>query len=118
MHLGLFILGTGHHVAGWRLPDAEAGAENFPLITRITQAAERAKFDLVFFADAFNTGPKAHPSVMVRLEPLTLLAALAAQATHIGLAATASTTYSDPYNLARAFASITTSAVAGRRGMW
>ena len=35
MHLGLFILGTGHHVAGWRLPDAEAGAENFPLITRM-----------------------------------------------------------------------------------
>ncbi len=116
MHLGLFILGTGHHVAGWRLPDAEAGAENFPLITRITQAAERAKFDLVFFADALNTGPKAHPSVMVRLEPLTLLAALAAQTTHIGLAATASTTYSDPYNLARAFASI--DHISGGRAAW
>jgi FMN-dependent oxidoreductase (nitrilotriacetate monooxygenase family) len=116
IHLGLFILGTGHHVAGWRLPDAEAGAENFPLITRITQTAERAKFDLVFFADALNTGPKAHPSVMVRLEPLTLLAALAAQTTHIGLAATASTTYSDPYNLARAFASI--DHISGGRAAW
>lgn len=64
MHLGLFILGTGHHVAGWRLQDAEAGAENFPLIERITKTAERAKFDLVFFADALNTGTNVHPSVM------------------------------------------------------
>jgi FMN-dependent oxidoreductase (nitrilotriacetate monooxygenase family) len=106
MHLGVFILGTGHHVAGWRLQGAEAGAENFDLIERIAKTAERAKFDLVFFADALNTGPKVHPSVMVRLEPLTLLAALAVKTTHIGLAATASSTYSDPYNLARAFASI------------
>jgi FMN-dependent oxidoreductase (nitrilotriacetate monooxygenase family) len=116
MHLGLFILGTGHHVAGWRLPQAQAGAENFPLIARIAQTAERAKFDLVFFADALNTGPNAHPSVMVRLEPLTLLAALAACTSHVGLAATASTTYSDPYNLARAFASI--DHLSGGRAAW
>jgi alkanesulfonate monooxygenase SsuD/methylene tetrahydromethanopterin reductase-like flavin-dependent oxidoreductase (luciferase family) len=116
MHLGLFILGTGHHVAGWRLEDAEAGAENFPLIERIAQTAERAKFDLVFFADALNTGPKVHPSVMVRFEPLTLLAALAMRTSRIGLAATASTTYSDPYNLARAFASI--DHLSGGRAGW
>jgi len=116
MHLGLFILGTGHHVAGWRLEDAEAGAENFPLIERTAQTAERAKFDLVFFADALNTGPKVHPSVMVRFEPLTLLAALAMRTSRIGLAATASTTYSDPYNLARAFASI--DHLSGGRAGW
>jgi N-acetyl-S-(2-succino)cysteine monooxygenase len=116
MHLGLFILGTGHHVAGWRLEDAQAGAENFPLIERIAQTAERAKFDLVFFADALNTGPKVHPSVMVRLEPLTLLAALAMRTSRIGLAATASSTYSDPYNLARAFASI--DHLSGGRAGW
>ena len=52
MHLGLFVLGTGHHVAGWRVEGAEAGAENFALIERIALSAERAKFDLVFFADA------------------------------------------------------------------
>ena len=106
MHLGLFVLGTGHHVAAWRLEDAEAGAEDFQFIERLARTAERAKFDLVFFADALNTGPNVHPSVMVRLEPLTLLAALAVRTSHIGLAATASNTYSDPYNLARAFASI------------
>ncbi|HTQ84411.1 MAG TPA: LLM class flavin-dependent oxidoreductase [Pseudolabrys sp.] len=116
MHLGVFILGTGHHVAGWRVDGAEAGAENVSLIVRIAQTAERAKFDLVFFADALNTGPKVHPSVMVRLEPLTLLAALAMKTTHIGLAATASTTYSDPYNLARAFASI--DHLSGGRAGW
>ena len=116
MHLGLFILGSGHHVAGWRLQDAEAGAENFPLIERITQTAERAKFDLVFFADALNTGINVHPSVMVRLEPLTLLAALAVCTSRIGLAATASTTYSEPYNLARAFASI--DHLSGGRAAW
>jgi N-acetyl-S-(2-succino)cysteine monooxygenase len=116
MHLGLFVLGTGHHVAGWRVEGAEAGAENLALIERIAQTAERARFDLLFFADALNTGPKVHPSVLVRLEPLTLLAALATKTTHIGLAATASTTYSDPYNLARAFASI--DHISGGRAGW
>jgi N-acetyl-S-(2-succino)cysteine monooxygenase len=116
MHLGVFILGSGHHVAGWRLEGAQAGAENFQLIERIAQTAERAKFDLVFFADALNTGPKVHPSVLVRLEPLTLLAALAMRTSYIGLAATASSTYSDPYNLARAFASI--DHLSGGRAAW
>ena len=106
MHLGIFVLGAGHHVAGWRLPDARAGSENLPLLIEIAKTAERAKFDLVFLADAVNTGPKMHPSMMVRLEPLTLLSALAMVTSHIGLAATASTTYSDPYNLARAFGSV------------
>ena len=106
MHLGVYVMGTGHHVAGWRLPEAQAGAENFPLLLQIAQTAERGKFDLFFLADALNTGPTLHPSILVRLEPLTLLAALAACTSRIGLAATASTTYSEPYNLARAFASI------------
>src|ERR1700760_2766201 len=116
MHLGVFTLGTGHHVAGWRLKEAQAGAENFELIEQIAQTAERGKFDLIFFADALNTGPKVHPSVMVRLEPLTLLAALAMRTSRIGLAATASSTYSDPYNLARMFASI--DHLSGGRAAW
>jgi FMN-dependent oxidoreductase (nitrilotriacetate monooxygenase family) len=116
MHLGVFTLGTGHHVAGWRLKEAQAGAENFQLIEQIAQTAERGKFDLIFFADALNTGPKVHPSVMVRLEPLTLLAALAMRTSRIGLAATASSTYSDPYNLARMFASI--DHLSGGRAAW
>lgn len=116
MHLGVYVMGTGHHVAGWRLPEAQAGAENFPLLMQLAQTAERGKFDLFFLADALNTGPTLHPSILVRLEPLTLLAALAVGTSRIGLAATASTTYSEPYNLARAFASI--DHISGGRAGW
>ncbi len=106
MHMGAFVLGAGHHIAGWRLPGAQAGAENFELLKHIAQTAERGKFDLFFLADALNTSPTMHPSMVVRLEPLTLLSALAMCTKNIGLAATASTTYSHPYNLARMISSL------------
>ncbi|WP_431281493.1 LLM class flavin-dependent oxidoreductase [Humitalea sp. 24SJ18S-53] len=116
MHLGVFILGSGHHVAGWRMPGAQAGAENLPLLQHIARTAERGKFDLVFFADALNTAAGMHPSVLVRLEPITLLTALAMCTTHVGLAATASTTYTEPYNLARLFGSL--DHISGGRAGW
>ena len=116
MHLGLVVLGTGGHVAGWRMPGAEFGSENLPLLQRIAATAERGKLDFLFFADAVNTGIDAHPGMMVRLEPLTLLAALAMTTSHIGLGATVSTTYSEPYNVARAFASI--DHMSGGRAAW
>jgi FMN-dependent oxidoreductase (nitrilotriacetate monooxygenase family) len=82
----------------------------------IAQTAERGKFDMVFFADALSTGPTHHPSTVVRLEPLTLLSALAMKTTHIGLAATATTTYAEPYNLARLFGSL--DHISGGRAAW
>ena len=106
MHLGMILLGAGGHVAGWRMPDAEFGLRKFPAPETIAATAERGKFDFVFLADALNTGLDAHPGMMVRLEPLTLLAALSQHTTHIGLGATVSTTYSEPYNVARMLASI------------
>lgn len=106
MHLGLFLQGAGHHVSGWRHPEAEAGSENFDLLRRVTQMAEAAKFDMVFLADGLTSGVDAHPSMIARFEPLTLLSALAMVTDKIGLAATASTTYGEPYHVARAFASI------------
>lgn len=106
MHLGLFLQGAGHHVSGWRHPDAEAGSENFDLLRRVAKEAEDAKFDMVFLADGLTSGVDAHPSMVARFEPLTLLSALAMVTTKIGLAATASTTYGEPYHTARAFASI------------
>ncbi|MBB3212779.1 FMN-dependent oxidoreductase (nitrilotriacetate monooxygenase family) [Herbaspirillum sp. Sphag1AN] len=106
MHLGLFLQGAGHHVAGWRHPDADSGSENLALLQRAAQTAERAKFDMVFLADGLTSGADAHPSFAVRIEPLCLLSALAMGTTHIGLAATASTTYSEPFHIARAFASL------------
>lgn len=106
MHLGLFLQGAGHHVSGWRHPQAEAGSENFDLLRRVTQMAEAAKFDMVFLADGLTSGVDAHPSTIARFEPLTLLAALALVTDKIGLAATSSTTYGEPYHTARAFSSI------------
>ncbi len=106
MHLGVFVQATGHHVSAWRLPDAEGGGENLDLLQRIAATAERGKFDLLFMADGLTTGPDAHPSTVVRLEPLTLLAALAVGTSRVGLAATASTTYAEPFGIARLFASL------------
>lgn len=106
MHLGTIVGAAGHHVAGWRMPDAEYGSENLDLITRIVKTWEDAKFDLIFFADAVNTGLDAHPTHMLRLEPLTLLGALCTTTSRIGIVATVSTTYSEPYNVARMLASI------------
>ena len=106
MHLGLFLQGAGHHVSGWRHPDAESGSENFDLLRRVAKEAEDAKFDMIFLADGLTSGVDAHPSMVARFEPLTLLSALAMVTDKIGLAATASTTYGEPYHTARAFASI------------
>ena len=116
MHLGVFVQAAGHHVSGWRLPDAEAGGENLDLIQRIASTAERGKFDLFFLADGLTTGADAHPSTLVRIEPLSLLAALAMTTRHIGLAATASTTYGEPYHTARVFASL--DHLSGGRAAW
>lgn len=106
MRLGLFIQAAGHHASGWRYPGAQSGSENFALVKQLTLAAERAKLDMVFFGDKLVTGPKEHPSMIVRFEPLTLLGALASITERIGLAATASTTYGEPYTIARQFGTL------------
>jgi N-acetyl-S-(2-succino)cysteine monooxygenase len=116
MHLGSVLLGTGSHTGGWRMPDAQFGSQNFDLIRHVCKVMEDAKFDFVFFADAVNTGLDAHPGMMVRFEPLTLLSHLAAYTSRLGLVATASTTYSQPYNVARAFATI--DHISGGRAGW
>ena len=106
MHLGLFLLGTGSHIAGWRIPGATRTFQNIGAIQRTARQAEAACFDLIFMGDNLYADPAAHPSYTLRLEPLTTLAAIAATTTHIGLGATVATTYSDPFTTARAFASL------------
>src|ERR1044071_6681465 len=106
IHLGLFMHSAGHHVAGWRYPGAEFGSENLAHMQRIVATAERAKFDMVFLADGLTSGADAHPSMVARFEPLTALAALAMSTSRIGLAATASTTYGEPFHTARVFATL------------
>ncbi|GEP62066.1 monooxygenase [Reyranella soli] len=106
MHLGLFILGTGSHVAGWRHPGAMTSFQDFNQVQEIARIAERGRFDLIFMGDNLYADPGAHPSYTVRLEPMTMLAALAAGTSRIGLGATVSTTYNDPWSVARVFASL------------
>ncbi|MDF0546007.1 LLM class flavin-dependent oxidoreductase [Sphingobium sp. H39-3-25] len=106
MHIGQLMSGTGSHVGGWRMPDAQFGSENLGLIRHMVDLAEKAKLDFVFFADGLNTGLDAHAGFMLRFEPLSLLGALAVTTSHIGLVATVSTSFSQPYNLARALSTI------------
>jgi FMN-dependent oxidoreductase (nitrilotriacetate monooxygenase family) len=117
MRLGLFVQTPGHHVAGWRHPDAATdGWPNLGLMQRIAATAERARFDMFFLGDGFATGYNEHPSTIGKFEPLTLLSALAMGTRHLGLAATASTTYAEPYHVARGFASL--DHLSGGRAGW
>ncbi|WP_296261335.1 MULTISPECIES: LLM class flavin-dependent oxidoreductase [unclassified Pseudomonas] len=106
MRLGLFIQAAGHHASGWRYPGAQSGSENFALIKKLTLAAEQACLDMVFLGDKLVTSAQEHPSMIVRFEPLTLLGSLASITEKIGLAATASTTYGEPYSVARQFGTL------------
>ena len=116
MNLGLFLLGTGSHTAGWRYPGALDSFQDFRAIQKIGETAERGRFDLIFMGDNLNADLTAHPSYTLRLEPLTMLAALSTSTRHIGLGATVSTTYSDPFSVARMFASL--DHISGGRAAW
>ena len=116
MRLGVFVQTPGHHVAGWRHPDAVSGGPDLALMKHIAATAERGKFDMFFLGDGFATGYDEHPSTIGKFEPLTLLSALAMTTTRLGLAATGSTTYAEPYQLARSFASL--DHLSGGRAGW
>ena len=116
MRLGVFVQVPGHHVAGWRHRDAVSGGLNLALMKHIAATAERGKFDMFFLGDGFATGYGEHPSTIGKFEPLTLLAALAMGTSRLGLAATASTTYAEPYHVARGFASL--DHLSGGRAAW
>src|ERR1700704_4923399 len=106
MHFGVFVLGTGNHSAGWRY-DSAATSNNAVSVTQETpRHAERGKFDLVFVSDGLVMNPGDHPSFLCRFEPTSLISALSAVTTRVGLGATVSSSYSEPYNVARVFASI------------
>jgi len=117
LKLGLFLAGTGHHVASWRHPKAqEDGAMNLAYLKSIAQKAEQGKLDLIFLADSLSVTAKSHPNILSRYEPFTLLSILAEATEKIGLAATGSTTYSEPFHLARQFSSL--DHVSGGRAGW
>jgi FMN-dependent oxidoreductase (nitrilotriacetate monooxygenase family) len=106
MHMGVFVLGTGNHTAGWRYKGAATSHMQLPIIQEIAGIAERGKFDLLFISDSMVMDPNDHPSFMCRFEPTTLISVLSASTSHIGLGATVSTSFSEPFNVARIFGSI------------
>ena len=113
MRLGAFFNPTGHHVASWRHPRAQADAGiNFDHYVELARTAERAKFDMLFLADnlGVRTADMAALSrsaqYIANFEPITLLGALAPMTSRIGLVATASTSYDEPFHVARRFASL------------
>ncbi|NKX93921.1 LLM class flavin-dependent oxidoreductase [Sanguibacter hominis ATCC BAA-789] len=117
LHLNLFITATGHHEASWRHPGSPV--ENIYTAKHfhdLAQRAEAAKFDAVFFADIPALTPQVEHGPAGHLEPITTLASIAAVTERIGLVATASTTYYEPYNLARLFASL--DHLSGGRAGW
>jgi FMN-dependent oxidoreductase (nitrilotriacetate monooxygenase family) len=107
LHLNLFIHGRGHHEAAWRHP----AASKLPLTdiryyTDLAVKAEAGLFDSIFLADSLAVGEDVGSAPRTWLEPITTLAALAGATSRIGLIATCSSTYTEPFNLARQFASL------------
>lgn len=117
LHLNAFLMEAGHHEAAWRLPESNPDADfDLQHWIEVAQIAEKAGFDSLFLADGpalSGTGEFRPPG---QLEPFTLLTALATVTKHIGLIATASTTYNSPYNLARKIASV--DHISGGRAGW
>ncbi|MGE8506133.1 MAG: LLM class flavin-dependent oxidoreductase, partial [Paraburkholderia terricola] len=124
LRLGAFLYPAGHHIAAWRHPNAQADAGvNFRHYVQLAKLAETAKFDLVFLADGAGTrgdnveflSRTAH-SYVAQFEPITLLSALAAVTERVGLVATASTSFNEPFHIARKFASL--DHISGGRAGW
>jgi FMN-dependent oxidoreductase (nitrilotriacetate monooxygenase family) len=122
--LGLSMRYVGYHAAAWRHPQADpAAASSFRHFVRVAQTAEAAKFDMVFLADGIGIRAKDEPpgslcrsAQTAELEPLTLLSGIAAVTSRIGLVATASTTYNEPFHVARKYASL--DHISGGRAGW
>ena len=107
LHLNLFIHSRGHHEASWRHPDASPlPLTDIRFYTDLARRAENGLFDSVFLADSLALGEDAGRAARSWLEPVTSLTAMAMATEHIGLIGTCSTTYTEPFNLARQFASL------------
>src|SRR5437764_2057143 len=107
LHLNLFFHSRGHHEASWRHPASSPLAlTDIRYYQDLARRAEAALFDSIFLAAQLALGEDVPQAARTWLEPVTVLSALAVSTSHIGLIATASTTYTEPFNLARQFASI------------
>jgi FMN-dependent oxidoreductase (nitrilotriacetate monooxygenase family) len=122
MKLGAFC-GGSYHQAGWRHPDADnAFGHDISKWVELARKLEAAKFDMMFIADTATPSDAENPTVFPfmsggdNLEPMTLLSAISAHTTHLGLAATIATSYRPPYDAAREVLSL--DAISGGRAGW
>lgn len=117
LKLGAMVHGVGHGWGEWRHPNAQPNAStHFGFYKQQTELAEAAKFDFVFIADSLHIHAKSSPHYLNRFEPLTILSALAAITTNIGLVATVTVSYTEPYQVARQFSSL--DHISGGRAGW
>ncbi|MEV4239293.1 MULTISPECIES: LLM class flavin-dependent oxidoreductase [unclassified Nocardia] len=117
LSLNAFIYPSGHHEAAWRHPQSRPDRiYDVAYYQEIGRTAEAAKLDAVFFADGPALRTNVEHNAAAGLEPITLLTAIATATTHLGLIATASTTYYEPYNLARLFSTL--DHISGGRAGW
>jgi len=122
MKLGMFYWPCGHHMAAWRHPDGVADSgNNLPHLIEIAKLAEQGLFDMFFMADSVSFW-RGHLDAMTRdsygtwIEPFTLMCALSQHTKHLGLVCTSTSTYDQPYLLARRFASL--DLISGGRAGW
>jgi FMN-dependent oxidoreductase (nitrilotriacetate monooxygenase family) len=116
LHLNINILHSGFVPSAWRLPEADPYAfADVRHYVRVARIAEAAKLDAVFLADNASIADQIDFRPITALEPTVLLASIAAATTHIGVIGTASTSYNEPYNIARRFATLD-HVSAGRAG--
>ncbi|MYE02145.1 MAG: LLM class flavin-dependent oxidoreductase [Alphaproteobacteria bacterium] len=107
LHLNLFFYARGHHEAAWRHPRApQREVLDIDHIVACARKAEAANMDSIFLADTLGLAPDSDRTARMYLDPLTTLAAVAMATSRIGLIGTASTTHSEPFNIARMFASL------------
>ena len=115
--LGFILHGVGRTWNDWRHPDRDVNAStSFPFYRHQAQLAERGKFDFLFVADSLSITEKSSPHYLNRVEPITILSALAAATSRIGLVGTLTVSYSEPFNVARQFASL--DHISGGRAGW
>ncbi|CAN7315666.1 NtaA/DmoA family FMN-dependent monooxygenase [Caballeronia sp. LjRoot34] len=110
LHLGFTIWPTGFHPAGWRLPDAKTdGNTDAAFLVDMAWRAEAAKFDFFFIGDQVIGLPEwqyQRPNQVLRPEALSFAGYIAAATQRIGVIATVNVTYSEPYSVARATATL------------
>ncbi|MGP3635552.1 LLM class flavin-dependent oxidoreductase [Streptomyces sp. 24-1644] len=117
LHLNAFLMNAGHHDAAWRHPRTQPErVTDLRYFQHLARTAERGLLDSVFLADGLALWGKVRHNALGGFEPLTLLSALAAVTEHIGLIATVSTTFNEPFHTARKFASL--DHISGGRAGW